>query len=197
MKWIKASERLPEYPNDPKNHVRLNGQKVYGNFYNSENGEPAFGVICYANRDSDYVVSENNFHRIEWLDESNEENGWDWVAIFYGALYELVQLKDLKDSEGKTENYLERQPKAWYLAKSALELWKKSDYGALPLESELSRLKEENERLREEMTIIHGLFERFIPKEVALDDLKQMAMYEAFHRIKNILPSPPNESPDK
>lgn len=59
---------------------------------------------------------------------------WEWVAIFYGALNELVELKQIKDVEGKTADYIERQPKAWYLANKALFLWKKSDYGAKALQ---------------------------------------------------------------
>jgi hypothetical protein len=57
----------------------------------------------------------------------------EWIAMFYGALHELVQLKDLKDKEGKTDEYEERQPKAWYLARQSIELWAKSGYGALPI----------------------------------------------------------------
>lgn len=66
-----------------------------------------------------------------------KEDVWEWVAIFYGALKELVDLKMLKETlykgnpDGK--EYTERKPKAWHLAKEAIELWKKSDYGALPL----------------------------------------------------------------
>lgn len=67
----------------------------------------------------------------------SESDAWEWACIFYGALKELVELKHIKDSEGKTDDYLERQPKAWYLANSALELWKKSDYGAISIKSQL------------------------------------------------------------
>ena len=37
------------------------------------------------------------------------------------ALKELVELKDIKDSDGKTNDYLERQPKAWVNARKLLE----------------------------------------------------------------------------
>lgn len=37
------------------------------------------------------------------------------------ALQELVDLKDLKDREGKTADYLERQPKAWESARKILD----------------------------------------------------------------------------
>ena len=36
------------------------------------------------------------------------------------ALQELVNLKALKDEQGKTEDYEERQPKAWAEARAAL-----------------------------------------------------------------------------
>lgn len=55
---------------------------------------------------------------------------WEWNCIFYGALNELVELKEIKDADGKTEDYQERQPKAWHLAKEAIRLWKESNYGA-------------------------------------------------------------------
>lgn len=35
-----------------------------------------------------------------------------------------------------------------------------------------------------EFEIIFDLFKRFMPKEIAVDDPKQLAMYEVFHRIK-------------
>jgi hypothetical protein len=37
------------------------------------------------------------------------------------VLTELVSLKNLKDTEGKTANYEERQPKAWEAAKDFLK----------------------------------------------------------------------------
>lgn len=37
------------------------------------------------------------------------------------ALKELVALKDLKDAQGKTADYEERQPKAWAAARAVLD----------------------------------------------------------------------------
>lgn len=37
------------------------------------------------------------------------------------------------------------------------------------------------------------LVERFMPKEVAADNKKEMAMYELYHRMKEILPAPPSK----
>lgn len=42
----------------------------------------------------------------------------------YGALQELVELKRLKDSQGKTEEYLQRQPLAWAEAGRLVEEYK-------------------------------------------------------------------------
>lgn len=69
--------------------------------------------------------------------EEDPDNGWDWAMMFYGALKELVDLKLLKETlykgnpDGK--EYAERKPQAWHLAKEAVDLWKKSDYGASPI----------------------------------------------------------------
>ena len=43
-------------------------------------------------------------------------------------LQELVDLKELKDSEGKTEYYLKRQPAAWKSAKEFLSKYTHIDY---------------------------------------------------------------------
>jgi len=56
----------------------------------------------------------------------------EWLAIFHGALSELIELKRIKDTEGKTDDYLERQPKAWHAAEQSLDLWKKNDYKESP-----------------------------------------------------------------
>jgi hypothetical protein len=63
----------------------------------------------------------------------SQQDAWEWVALFYGALNELVELKSIKETAGKTDDYLERQPKAWYLAQEAIKLWGKSNFGASPL----------------------------------------------------------------
>lgn len=43
-------------------------------------------------------------------------------------LQELVDLKELKDTEGKTEDYLKRQPEAWQAAKEFLSKYTHIDY---------------------------------------------------------------------
>ena len=62
-----------------------------------------------------------------------EDNLLSWVAIFHGALHELVQLKQYKEENGKDQYYEEAKEKAWYEANFALDLWKKSNYGAMTL----------------------------------------------------------------
>ena len=41
------------------------------------------------------------------------------------------------------------------------------------------------------------LIERFIPKQVALDNYKEMAMNKAYHRLKNLLASAPGSNSEK
>lgn len=50
------------------------------------------------------------------LEQSQQE-----VERLRGIIQELVDLKELKDSEGKTGDYLLRQPAAWINAKEALK----------------------------------------------------------------------------
>ena len=71
--------------------------------------------------------------RIESLDEILE------IAAI--ALSELVCLKDLKDKLGKTEKYIERQPEAWIVARSALT---QIDHGPLfPLREQVEEILRE------------------------------------------------------
>jgi hypothetical protein len=47
------------------------------------------------------------------------------TAELASALTELVELKQIKGTQGKTPEYLERQPKAWERAKQLVETWRK------------------------------------------------------------------------
>lgn len=58
------------------------------------------------------------------------DNGWVWVAMFYSSLKELVELKDIKDHLGKTDDYEQRQPLAWESARLTINLWHKTGEGA-------------------------------------------------------------------
>ena len=67
--WVKASERIPK-DDSPNYHVRLNGVKVNGNFYDRNGeGEIGFGVSG-GGLFEDYLILPKDFDRIEWLDES-------------------------------------------------------------------------------------------------------------------------------
>jgi hypothetical protein len=78
-------------------------------------------------------ISGNDDAAREEAAHGSQQDAWEWVALFYGALNELVELKSIKETAGKTDDYLERQPKAWYLAQEAIKLWGKSNFGASPL----------------------------------------------------------------
>jgi NTP pyrophosphatase (non-canonical NTP hydrolase) len=60
-------------------------------------------------------------------EESELSNALEWLVTVVGALQQLVEVKMLKDREGKTPEYEERQPKAWHLAFEVMELLKKDD----------------------------------------------------------------------
>ena len=68
--FIKASDRLPNMPNNHELHYRLNGVKCIGQFYD-KNGE---GEICFhvfgGEGFADYDINKSDFDRLEWLDES-------------------------------------------------------------------------------------------------------------------------------
>lgn len=57
------------------------------------------------------------------------------------------------------------------------------------LKQDINDFYEIEHQLKEEVKVIHDLFERFMPKNVAMDNYKEMAMYEAYHRIKSLLTS--------
>lgn len=54
----------------------------------------------------------------------------EWTIMLVGPLKELVELKQMKDEQGKTAEYEERQPKAWYMARNAVAMWEeRGNYG--------------------------------------------------------------------
>jgi hypothetical protein len=65
--WVKASERLPDHPDDPGNHFRLNGKKVNGNFYQDSDGMMFFEVRGFTHEP--YTICWKSFIYLEWLDE--------------------------------------------------------------------------------------------------------------------------------
>ena len=62
--------------------------------------------------EQDFFEENINF----WLEESPDRE-----EEMIEMLEELVELKRIKDLDGKTPDYLQRQPKAWEKAKSLLQ----------------------------------------------------------------------------
>jgi len=67
MKWIKASERLPE------------GKKVakLGDHYGSLTIEKDIATFSSGNYHKIYIYSDNELYKIEWLSETPEE----WISV--------------------------------------------------------------------------------------------------------------------
>ncbi|MDV3952145.1 hypothetical protein CMT77_07935 [Elizabethkingia anophelis] len=63
------------------------------------------------------ILSEEfwKIHIEYWLEEK-EDHSEEMLSL----LEELISLKHLKDTDGKTPYYLERQPKAWEKAKNLI-----------------------------------------------------------------------------
>jgi hypothetical protein len=66
--------------------------------------------------------------------ESEFSNALEWIVLLQSALTELVELKKIKDTQGKTADYESRQPLAWQTAFSVLDLLNKDDgfYNKIP-----------------------------------------------------------------
>lgn len=109
MKWVSVSRKseLPENMGEKHWRIALSKKIITA-------GE-AYGSACAGAR------------VVEYLDESESPSqgadNLDWLAIFQAALKQLVDLKELKDTEGKTPDYEDRQPKAWHFAKEVLSLF--------------------------------------------------------------------------
>lgn len=71
MRFVKATERLPE--SDDTLHVKIDGIRKMGNFYDDEDGNKWFYVIA-TSRTNDWHIPQHKFEGIEWLDEQDE--GW-------------------------------------------------------------------------------------------------------------------------
>lgn len=78
------------------------------------------------------VTEELSTPKATESESENDENIWEWAAIFYFNLKALIDLKKYKEDNGKDDYYLENQPKQWYSAQQVIDLWKKSGYGAFP-----------------------------------------------------------------
>lgn len=89
-------------------------------------------------------------------------------AVEYAANnYAKAPLQTVEDAE-----YIKAVSKFTYLA------------AALPREL---LLKQERERVKEEIVKVFDLFQVFMPKEIDITNRKQVAMYEVYHRINRII----------
>lgn len=74
-----------------------------------------------------FDISDNEFKSFyevtHWLEESPDRED-EMIEM----LEELVELKRIKDLDGKTPDYLQRQPKAWDKAKSLLQSLKQPSF---------------------------------------------------------------------
>jgi hypothetical protein len=145
--WVKASEREPA--------------KEIGVYYFGKNKQGQKDMFSWDSMMQFFRPAYYEYGEMaEWLDESLLESpasedyqkkyseALEWIVMLQGSLTELVELKKLKDSEGKTIEYEERQPRAWRMAFKAVELLKRDDgfYNALqslPSNAETVEKKEE------------------------------------------------------
>lgn len=149
--WVKASDKLPLHrahwitgklgSKDNSFLVRINNGYGLADIFDQGDGETVEYMISVKG-DQDYY--QDQFHLVEWLDESTspaptkdgEINEAMIDAIYEGAelwrqeyddcrkiLKELVDLKMVKEFEGKTEEYKERQPLAWMAAIEFLNVY--------------------------------------------------------------------------
>lgn len=79
MKWIDASERLPDLFDSHERHFKVDDKKADGSFVDSTgNGDIAFELKAYAKYE---IIPMSEFSRIKWLDEG-EPSGNEAVEEF-------------------------------------------------------------------------------------------------------------------
>lgn len=141
MRWIKATQIIPDGIHKKKYHVKYKGSPEILVFINSTWYWFDNGMV----ESQKYPVHTESWQVIEFLDESDEwkdSEMTDKDLIIYGiqegcdlwqqdaenwkfkfekalqALNNLVTLKYIKEEHGETEHYLAEKPKAWELAKA-------------------------------------------------------------------------------
>jgi hypothetical protein len=78
---------------------------------------------------SDFIDGSETPERMDEKDliiQGLEEGSMNWKSEYDNCraiLQQLVQLKEIKDSAGKTEDYLKRQPLVWNAAKEFLKVY--------------------------------------------------------------------------
>lgn len=94
MKWIKASERLPEH-----------GDLYFVKMVMKDSGLPWFPDTC--NYYDEWQDVGEDYEVLEWLDESpsaevKEQQGVDWKQEYDAAINEIGQLQEqLKEAENE------------------------------------------------------------------------------------------------
>lgn len=77
--------------------------------------------------EKNYISRPEHEGIVNGIEEGSEcwkadyENCKTKLDLAMQALTELVELKNIKDAEGDTDDYLKRKPKAWQAAKIAVE----------------------------------------------------------------------------
>jgi hypothetical protein len=89
MKWIKASERLPELYEVVYLKESLNGHRRMGNFFEEEDGTINFAVMGNEVHEG-FTIENKHFEVIEWLDESIEGSLKDWKEKLYARIDKII-----------------------------------------------------------------------------------------------------------
>jgi len=95
------------------------------------------------------------------------------IQALVDALTELVDLKNLKDQQGKTAEYLYRQPKAWHNATQALADYHKSqkEEGLREKYKEWCKLTKRNGHiLIGSMNEFFDWYENYVPSDINSDE---------------------------
>lgn len=111
-----------DYKADWKYHCSVSGGHTYETFLELLLDDPEFYKIwCSKSPSSAPPISQDDK---DFIIQGLEEGSEMWKAEYdncLSILTELVYLKNLKDSAGKTEEYEQRQPLVWIKAKKFLE----------------------------------------------------------------------------
>lgn len=147
MKWTKASEQLPPYPDDPGNHYRLNGRKVHGNFFTDLDGMIFFSVRGFTHET--YIIGKPSFVHLEWLDETEPSLTTDDET----KLQEEADKLYPNDSNDMTDTMLAENSRAAYISGRRVSYSIQKEMGLLLMDKdgEIEALKGEVEFLSKQL----------------------------------------------
>jgi|SRR6476620_832844 len=245
MKWIKASERLglfrdsdiPMWKYFNVDFCKVDGEPMEAGFFKKdiEKNIIEFSYVYMRGTNFRQHIQQEEFHRIEYLDESpintvappvSEEVKKEAVR----ALQRITSLLsdfmvDMRHHNGDDVNVKTTQKLITKYLKSLNDYFSTpppvGEEGGVELEKRAEKYANDNcrscnerhceegcscsrleaayiagansvrqqgdEGVSELLEKLLGLFERFMPKEVSTDSRKDMAMYEAYHCIKQFL----------